>query len=82
MLLARLQGERDQSHKLHAASYWPGCSESGTLRLIESETSKVTPVICISYAGDESRIRQMPGFDKLAAAARDNDVPSQDGMEE
>ncbi|MBM7334577.1 MAG: DegV family protein [Alcanivorax sp.] len=38
------------------------------------ERGLTAPVICVSYAGDESRIRQMPGFDKLAAAARDHDV--------
>ena len=42
------------------------------VRCIERGLS--APVICISYAGDENLIRQMPGFDKLTEAARAKDV--------
>ncbi|WP_101675743.1 DegV family protein [Alloalcanivorax mobilis] len=38
------------------------------------EKGLMAPVVCISYAGDESRITQMPGYDKLAAAARAHQV--------
>lgn len=32
------------------------------------------PVLCVSYAGDENRIRQLPGFAELAACAREHKV--------
>ena len=38
------------------------------------ERGLAAPVVCVSYAGDESRIRQMPGFDKLASTARAHGV--------
>ncbi|HEX5677698.1 MAG TPA: DegV family protein [Alcanivorax sp.] len=38
------------------------------------ERGLMAPVVCVSYAGDESRIRQMPGFDLLADAARRHKV--------
>lgn len=38
------------------------------------EKGLMAPVVCVSYAGDETRITSMPGFDKLAAAARAHDV--------
>ncbi|ASK36017.1 EDD domain protein [Alcanivorax sp. N3-2A] len=38
------------------------------------EKGLMAPVVCISYAGDESRIAQMPGYDKLVAAARAHQV--------
>jgi DegV family protein with EDD domain len=38
------------------------------------EKGLMAPVVCISYAGDESHILQMPGYDQLAATARAHDV--------
>ena len=38
------------------------------------ERGLMAPVVCVSYAGDESRIRQMPGFDRLAEAAKRHKV--------
>lgn len=38
------------------------------------ERGLMAPVVCVSYAGDETKIAGMPGFDKLAAACRAHDV--------
>lgn len=34
----------------------------------------LAPVVCVSYAGDEEAIKQMPGYERLAKAAQANDV--------
>jgi len=34
----------------------------------------LTPYVCVTYAGDPDMIRQLPGFDRLEAAAREHDI--------
>lgn len=38
------------------------------------ESGLLAPFVCVSYAGDEQVIKQMPGYERMAKAARSHDI--------
>lgn len=53
--------------------------EASVQRLFEYAERRIArgllaPYVCVSYAGEEDTIKQLPGFDRLAKVARDNNI--------